>query len=286
MFDETFRICFADTPFGVALHQRIRFQVYRLDKGYTIPGKEHDDSGSFSTERETDAWDDHSAHFIVQNKKTRQWVAATRVVLPKLGAGLPVDALGAFDRHLLEKPDVAAGEISRFCIIGNRSKVTTANTIRPDDDSLESWGIGAVGKHQQFEVTLGMMRAAGIFALKRNMNHCIMMITDPFARLLGTLGVTMKQVGPPTEYLGMRTTYLVDMREAVTSMSKKSSAVKALFRRSKHAYMRISSIVTDDIVDTVSEFSPDHSLFNETIFRETVLLPAEDDSDLSRGVGT
>jgi hypothetical protein len=38
-------------------------------------------------------------------------------------------------------------------------------------------------------------------------------------------------------------------------------------------------------VDTVSEFSPDHSLFNETIFRETVLLPAEDDLNLCAGTG-
>jgi hypothetical protein len=58
-----------------------------------------------------------------------------------------------------------------------------------------------------------------------------------------------------------------------------------MLRRSKHAYVRISSVAGKDLVDTVSEFSPDHSLFNETIFRETVLLPAEDDLDLCAGVG-
>ena len=86
MFDETFRVCFADTPFGVALHQRLRYQVFCLDKGF-------EDPEAFSTAQETDAWDDHSAHFIVQNKSTRQWVAATRLVLPKRGLSLPVDHL-------------------------------------------------------------------------------------------------------------------------------------------------------------------------------------------------
>ena len=71
MFDETFRVCFADTPFGVVLHQRIRYQVFCLDKGF-------EDPEAFSAAQETDAWDDQSAHFIVQNKNTRQWVAATR----------------------------------------------------------------------------------------------------------------------------------------------------------------------------------------------------------------
>jgi N-acyl amino acid synthase of PEP-CTERM/exosortase system len=278
MFDETFRVCFADTPFGVALHQRIRYQVFCLDKGF-------EDPNAFSAALETDAWDDHAAHFIVQDKTTRQWVAATRLVLPKPGCSLPVDRMGVFDRHCLDDPDLLVGEISRFCIIGNRSQLHVDDGLEPAPNSLEAWGVGAIGKKQQFEVTLGMIRAAGIYALKRGINFCIMLITDAFARLLRKLGVTLRQAGPATDHRGMRTAYLVDMREAVVSMARKSSTVRELFRRSKRAYVRISYVTLDDTVDCVSEYSPDHSLFNETIFRETVLLPAEDDSDLRVGVG-
>lgn len=277
MFDETFRVCFADTPFGVALHQRIRYQVFCLDKGF-------EDPNAFSTARETDAWDDHSAHFIVQNKITRQWVAATRLVLPKPEISLPVDHMGVFDRHFLDDPDLRVGEISRFCIIGNRSSLQVGGGLEPSPNSLEAWGIGAIGKKQQFEVTLGMIRAAGIYALKRGIDFCIMLITDAFARLLRKLGVTLRQAGPAKNHRGMRTAYLVDMREAVVSMARQSSAVRDLFRRSKRAYVRISHVTLDDTIDCVSEYAPDHSLFNETIFRETVLLPAEDDSDLRVGV--
>jgi N-acyl amino acid synthase of PEP-CTERM/exosortase system len=282
MFDETFRVCFADTQFGVALHQRIRFQVYRLDKEYTFPGKDGDYRGIFSAEKETDAWDHRSAHFIVQNRQTQQWVAATRLVLPGKDNRLPVDAISGLDRSLLPDPEMQLGEISRFCVIGNRSKGVLEPNSLPEEDSLESWGIGPVGKHQQFEVTLGMMRAVGIFALKRNMGNCVLMVTDAFARVLRTLGVTLIQVGPPTEYLGMRTTYLVDMRDAVKSMARKSSQVSAMFKRARHAYVRISRVAAEDMVDTVSEFSPDHSLFNETIFHETILQPADNDSELER----
>ena len=279
MFDETFRVCFADTSFGVVLHQRIRYQVFCLDKGF-------EDPGAFSAAQETDAWDDQSAHFIVQNKNTRQWVAATRLVLPTRGRPLPVDSLNALDRTTLEDPNTPVGEISRFCIISNRSKVEVNSQLEPDPNSLEAWGIGAIGRKQQFEVTLGMIRAAGIYALKRDVNYCVMLITDAFARMLRTLGVTLRKAGPPTEHRGTRTAYIVDMRESVVSMAKKSSSVRDLFRRSKHAYVRISSVAMDDTIDCVSEYTPDHSLFNETIFRETVLLPAEKDSDLRSRVRT
>jgi len=278
MFDETFRVCFADTPFGVVLHQRIRYQVFCLDKGF-------EDPDAFSAAQETDAWDDQAAHFIVQNKNTRQWVAATRLVVPKPGRPLPVDSLNAFARDKLDDPETRVGEISRFCIIGNRSRIEPNSQLEPDPNSLEAWGIGAIGKKQQFEVTLGMIRAAGIYALKRDIDYCIMLITDAFARMLRKLGVTLVQAGPVIEHRGMRTAYLVDMRKSVVSMAKKSSGVRDLFRRSKHAYVRISSVALDDTIDCVSEYTPDHSLFNETIFRETVLLPAEKDSDLRAGVG-
>ena len=276
MFDETFRVCFADTQFGVALHQRIRYQVFCLDKGF-------EDPNAFSTTEETDAWDDQSAHFIVQNTQTRQWVAATRLVLPKPGRPLPVDSLGAFDRRLLDDPNLVVGEISRFCIISNRSDVEVNSDLQPDPNSLAAWGIGTVGRKQQFEVTLGMIRAAGIYALKRNIDYCIMLITNPFARMLRKLGVTLQQVGPAKDHRGMRTAYLVDMRKSVVSMAGKSTAVRDLFRRAKHAYVRISSVEMDDSIDCISEFTPDHSLFNETIFRESILLPAEQDSDLRAG---
>jgi N-acyl amino acid synthase of PEP-CTERM/exosortase system len=285
VFDETFRVCFADNPYGVVLHQRIRYQVYRVDKGYLFPHESAKDSGPFSPANETDEWDDQSAHFIVQNRKSKLWVAATRLVLPGSDNILPVDALGAFDREQLDEPGLVAAEISRFSIISNRSKKAAVSEGGDNDHMPSNWKIGPVGKHQQFEVTLGMMRAVGIYALKRKIDHCILMITDPFARMLRTLGVTIRQVGPPTEFLGTRTTYLVNMREAVSSMSKRSSSVRALFRRSRHAYVRLSSVSVGDTIDTVSEFAPDHSLFNETIFRDTVLLPAEKDSSLRAGWG-
>lgn len=277
MFDENFRVCFADTPFGVALHQRIRYQVFCLEKGF-------EDPGAFSTAQETDAWDDQSAHFIVQNKKTQQWVAATRIVLPKRGRPLPVDSLGAFDRRCLHDPHARVSEISRFCIIRNRGHAEIDVSVPPEPNSLAAWGIGSIGKAQQFEVTIGMIRTLVIFVLKRKLTYCVFLVTDAFARLLRKLGLNLKQVGPATAHRGMRTAYIIDMRETAMLMSKRSSMVRDLYKRSKHAYVRISSVSMDDTIDYVSEFAPDHSLFNESIFRETVLLPAEEDSDLRPGL--
>ena len=148
MFDENFRVCFADTPFGVALHQRIRYQVFCLDKGF-------EDPGAFSATRETDAWDARSAHFIVQDLNSRQWVAATRLVLPRPQMDLPVQKTADLHATLCSDLGDAVGEISRFCIISQRSSVSAQTgsaalaATRPSPNSLEEWGIGMVSKIEQ-----------------------------------------------------------------------------------------------------------------------------------------
>ena len=258
MFDDNFRVCFADTPFGVALHQRIRYQVFCLDKGFENPE-------AFST---------------------RQWVAATRLVLPQANSLLPVQKTAKLDPEACPKLDGPVGEISRFCIISSRSKVaepdaaSVAAESQPSPNSLEEWGIGTVKSRQQFELTMGMVRAVVIYALKRGMGHCYVLITDAFARMLRKIGVKLIPVGPAVNYRGMRTPYVIELRDSVLSMTMRSSAARQMFKRSRLAYVRISSVAAEDVVDTVSEFSPDHSLFNETLFRETVLLPSENDSSL------
>lgn len=279
MFDENFRVCFADTPYGVALHQRIRYQVFCLDRGF-------EDPEAFSAARETDAWDEQSAHFIVQSRETNLWVAATRVVLPGSGCLLPADAIDALHRDRLKDPAAPIAEISRFCIIRNRP--AEAGEVDPHEGALvavPAWGIGPVGKTERFEVTVGMIRTFIVFLLKRNFAYAVMLVTDAFARLLRKLGFVTRQVGPATEHRGVRIAYEIDLRATAILMAKKSSSVRDMFRSSKRAYVRISSIADDPAVELVSEFSPDLSLFNETVFRESVLAPAEDDSGLSMPFG-
>ncbi|HHI75653.1 MAG TPA: PEP-CTERM/exosortase system-associated acyltransferase [Gammaproteobacteria bacterium] len=267
MFDDKFRVCFADTPHGLELHQRIRYQVFCLEKGF-------EDPAAFSRERETDAWDDQAAHFVVQDKRSGQWVAATRVVLPHPSRKLPVETLQSIEPPIELPPDARVGEISRFCII-NAKEIEVAPVSVAVQDELARWDIGSVASRERFEVILGMLRAVAIFSLKRDIDYCYMLITPPFVRLLRKLGVVLHQAGAPVEYRGKRSPYMADMRESIQNMIGRSREVKKLFARARLSYVRISKVVQDPEVELVSEFSPEHSLFNETLFRETVLQPEE-----------
>ena len=265
MFDEKFRVCYADTPAGVALHQRIRYQVFCRDKGF-------EDPNAFPSAEEVDAFDEQSAHFIVQDKRTGRWVAATRLVLPGRSRRLPVDTLGAFDRSRAPGPMARIGEVSRFCIMNSRP---SDMELAPSLLGWHAWGnleLGNVVSRERLEVILGMLRATSIFALKRRMESCVVFVNHAFARILRGLGIVMHEVGPVVEHRGLRTAYLINVRESILSMSLKSPNTRQFFRRSRLAYVRISSVASNPQVECVSEFATGHSLFNESLFRES---PAE-----------
>ncbi|MCB1774227.1 MAG: PEP-CTERM/exosortase system-associated acyltransferase [Gammaproteobacteria bacterium] len=262
MFDEKFRVCYADTSAGVALHQRIRYQVFCRDKGF-------EDPDAFPRAEEADAFDDQSVHFVVQDKRTGRWVAATRLVLPKRNRLLPVDALSAFDRRRVPEPTAQIGEVSRFCVMNSLPSATELATNLADWPARTSLELGNVVSSERLEVILGMLRATSIFALKRRMEWFVVFINHAFARILRGLGIVMRQVGPVVEHRGLRTAYLINARESILSVSQKSTNMREFFRRSRLAYVRISLVADNPHVECVSEFATGHALFEESIFRES-----------------
>jgi N-acyl amino acid synthase of PEP-CTERM/exosortase system len=235
MFDEKFQVFLADTAQGVSVHQRIRYEVFCLDRGF-------EDPDAFAAPRESDPWDDVSAHFVVRSKETGRWVGATRVVLPNADQGLPVEYLGVLDRQRLPSADVAVGEVSRFCIIRRPPNPLQSGPVVELAGSEGRWGIGSIGKSQQYEVTIGMIRALIAHVASRDIVYCVMLITDSFARLLRKLGVNLHQVGPTLDHRGFRAPYLVNMPETALSMSAKSPSVGRMFDRSAEAYCTLSSL--------------------------------------------
>jgi hypothetical protein len=114
-----------------------------------------------------------------------------------------------------------------------------------------------------------MLRATSIFALKRRMESCVVLINDAFARILRGLGIVMHRVGPVVEHRGLRTAHLIDIRKSILAMSLRSTNTREFFRRSRLAYVRMSSVASNPQVECVSEFATGHSLFSESMFRET-----------------
>jgi N-acyl amino acid synthase of PEP-CTERM/exosortase system len=109
-------------------------------------------------------------------------------------------------------------------------------------------GLGQVPRAKEFEVLLGMLRAIRVYGRERGIQHCYLLVTDSFARLLRRLGVVLYQVGRAVDHRGYRTPYLVRLEESAASMCGRSPVVRGLFARDALGY-RSSGEIDEDTID-------------------------------------
>jgi N-acyl amino acid synthase of PEP-CTERM/exosortase system len=239
MFDSTYEVILADTEAARAIHRKIRYHVYCLERRF-------EDPAVFPRGEEQDAWDVHAAPFIVRERTSGKWVAATRLVLPD-AAQFPVEALRCLTpepKNHLRRRELA--EISRICVIHSPAPYEINRHLDRN--------FGPVARNGEPEVLLGMIRTIIIYGLEHRIEHNYLLVTDVFARLLRRIGVVLHPVGTPTNHRGLRTPYRVGLRESAASMSAKSDVIRRLLSRKELAYRPFSAL--DDAREEMAALMP------------------------------
>lgn len=99
-----------------------------------------------------------------------------------------------------------------------------------------------------------MIRTIVLYGLERGIEHCYLLVTDAFARLLRRLGVVLHPAGTASDHRGIRTPHRVRLRESAVSPCNRSAAVRNLFARKALAYKPFSAL--DDETDATFEPMP------------------------------
>lgn len=239
MFDHAHEVILADTEASRAIHRKVRYHVYCLERGFENPSE-------FPFGEEYDRWDTHAAQFIVRQRASGKWVAAMRIILPH-AATFPLETLQCLEpthKNRLRRREL--GEISRVCVVRS-----------PDPHAINrhlSHNFGSVNNDGESEVLLGLIRALILYGLEQGIEHCYMLVTGAFARLLRRLGVVLRQVGIAIEHRGWRAPYLMGLRDSAASMSGRSALVRDLFARKALAYQPFSAL--DDDTGAIFETPP------------------------------
>ncbi|MFO7640451.1 MAG: PEP-CTERM/exosortase system-associated acyltransferase, partial [Candidatus Competibacteraceae bacterium] len=217
----------ADTEVSRVIHRKIRYQVYCLEQQFENPT-------FFPFGEESDRWDPHAAQFIVRQRNSGAWVAAMRLVLP-YSANFPLETLHCLTPgHADHVRRRALAEISRICVIRS-----------PDPHEVNAHlnrNFGHVAGDRESQVLLGLIRTVVIYGLQSCVDHCYLLVTEAFARLLNRLGVVLRQVGIATDHRGLRIPYMVNLQESAESLSKRSALAGALFARPELAYQPYSAL--------------------------------------------
>jgi N-acyl amino acid synthase of PEP-CTERM/exosortase system len=227
LFDDHYEVILADTEASRELHYKVRYQVYCVERGF-------ESLTDFSAGQERDRWDTHAAPFIVRRRDNGAWVAAMRLVLP-YAASFPLETLNCLTPgHADHIQRRRLGEISRICVIrapnphlSNSHLDHRFSHVAPDHES---------------QVMLGLFRTVMVYGLERGIDHCYLLVTDAFARLLRRIGVVLHSVGAATQHRGIRAPYLINLKESAQSACNRSAAIHNLCDRAIHAYQCYSAL--------------------------------------------
>jgi N-acyl amino acid synthase of PEP-CTERM/exosortase system len=193
-----------DQPELLRQSYALRYQVYCLERRF-LPAADYPD------QLETDAFDDHSIHLGVINTKG-ELVATARLVEPRTGH-LPLFAHCRL--YPGQRPLHGAG---RQVIEISRLSVSRLYNRREGDEFYSQGGTSGPSDHRPDrrgggEIVFSLYRAIYQVSKRRGFTHWLMAAEKALRRMVGKYGFPFKPIGPPSDYYGMVSPYIMALRE-------------------------------------------------------------------------
>lgn len=213
MFDEYFEAFLADTPESKEKHYQIRYKVYCEEMGF-------ENKDDFCHARESDHWDDHSAHFIVKHKESGEWVGAMRLIF-QYNQKLPIQQHVTLNDNMRNRLGHSV-ELSRLCVLKEmrrgRRVTCPPNRIQAESDEIEEAAAAKVNalRSQHLisrQIIWGLLHAASIYCHNNNITNWYFLTTNAVAKLLRKGGLNLLNIGDACYHRGKRYPFEMNVTE-------------------------------------------------------------------------
>ncbi|MDD5267499.1 MAG: PEP-CTERM/exosortase system-associated acyltransferase [Methylococcales bacterium] len=200
---------------------KLRYQVYCIETEFL--NFEHYPDGL-----EFDEFDDQSLHYLIRHRKSGEYAATTRLVLPvadnpeKL---FPLEIHCEVDNVAVMRPIDRRhlGEISRFCVSkAFKRRKNEAHTLagiqadwKPDNFTLD--------ERRTFpHISLALMVCVTKASYENDIYYAYAAMEPALLRFLSTLGINLIKIGPLGDYHGERWPALIKAKDMQESIHEKN----------------------------------------------------------------
>ena len=199
-FNESFETVTATTREQIRDAQRIRYQVYCIEKSLEAPNGDA---------IESDGFDAHAVHGLLFSKAAGKALGTVRLVLPvhtDIQNSFPTQSAlrGAALRKFNGLPLHAAAEVSRFSI----SRQMRRTNLSASNESGESGPL----------MRLGLIQALVRMSVEFGVEYWCAIMEPTLLRMLAAMAIRFEPIGPLVEFHGLRQPcycHLPDVLEAV-----------------------------------------------------------------------
>ena len=200
---------------------KLRYQVFCIDN--KIFNSEHYPDGL-----EVDEFDQHSVHYLIRHRKSGDYAATTRLILPD--ANNP-EKLFQLELHF-EIDNVAVmqpinrrylGEVSRFCVSKTfKKRNNEAHTLAGIDADWQPDNF-TVNERRSFPHIAIALITCFIKASYENDIHYLFAAMEPaFYRFVSPLGINLTKIGPLADFHGLRQPAAIKITDMLDCVAEKN----------------------------------------------------------------
>lgn len=190
---------------------QLRYQVYCLETGF-------ENCKAFPDRRESDAFDTHSAHGVIRDRRSGASMATVRLVMADAQGRFPLEHAypDLFAQHGITEemlPRASSGEISRFAVskqlqerVAREPVARAVSQVAGTDPRLDTRVRDRPGgaRNRRPLLTFGLFLALVRLSAMNNITHWVAIMEPSLLRLLARFGIRFTPIGEPVEYHGLR----------------------------------------------------------------------------------
>lgn len=200
-FSKVFAPSVARSPKHKALSYALRYSVFSEEMGY-------ENQNAFLLEK--DKFDEYALHCILEHRATNKVAGTIRLVSPQSEEQLLPMQLFYKEEYFSEaltpydfRSELMV-EVSRLAVPIEFRRANTKDTFRKQfaENKLTKYD-----KDCFPFIAIGLYFMAISVALSNNIRHAFMMVEPRLARSLKFIGLSLVQIGPVSEYFGVRAPY-------------------------------------------------------------------------------
>ena len=198
---------------------KLRYQVYCIETGFL--NSEHYPDGL-----EFDEFDQQSIHYLIRHRKSGEYAAATRLILPDANNPeklFPVELYCKIDNATMMRPINREhhGEVSRFCVSkAFKKRKKEAHTLAGIDEEWPDYF--TLDERRTFPHIAIALIACMIKACHENdINYVYAAMEQALLRFLSVPGINFIKIGPMTDYHGERWPAAIKITDLLDNVAEK-----------------------------------------------------------------
>jgi N-acyl amino acid synthase of PEP-CTERM/exosortase system len=199
---------------------KLRYQVYCIEH-------EFENCVQYPDGLEFDDYDQQSVHYLIRHRKSGDYAATTRLILPDADNPeklFPLELYCEIDNVAVMQPinRKHLGEVSRFCVSKafkkRRNEANTLSAIGSDWSNHLT-----VHEKRTFpHISLALMACAIKASYENDIYYLYATAEPPWLRFLSALGINFIKIGPLLDYHGERWPTVIKITDLLDCVAKKN----------------------------------------------------------------